>query len=147
MTYDRYQIELGVLQNSTIKSKQYKFMDMDTPYPYLAVAIQTNSLRCYVVKIDLSDNYPYNIPKVFITSPKPLLTRSGGSMLQASHSMHTLTGENGCVRVCHYGYEDWAPNRTTLYQIIIKVRIWLEMYECHLKTGKTLDEFLKGANY
>lgn len=35
MTYDRYQIELGVLQNSTIKSKQYKFMDMDTPYPYL----------------------------------------------------------------------------------------------------------------
>lgn len=27
MTYDRYQIELGVLQNSTIKSKQYKFMD------------------------------------------------------------------------------------------------------------------------
>lgn len=109
MTYDRYQIELGVLQNSTIKSKQYKFMDMDTPYPYLAVAIQTNSLRCYVVKIDLSDNYPYNIPKVFITSPKPLLTRSGGSMLQASHSMHTLTGENGCVRVCHYGYEDWAP--------------------------------------
>ena len=33
MTYDRYQIELGVLQNSTIKSKQYKFMDMDTPYP------------------------------------------------------------------------------------------------------------------
>ena len=46
MTYDRYQIELGVLQNSTIKSKQYKFMDMDTPYPYLAVAIQTNSLRC-----------------------------------------------------------------------------------------------------
>jgi len=136
MTYDRYQIELGVLQNSTIKSKQYKFMDMDTPYPYLAVAIQTNSLRCYVVKIDLSDNYPYNIPKVFITSPKPLLTRSGGSMLQASHSMHTLTG-----------YEDWAPNRITLYQIIIKVRIWLEMYECHLKTGKTLDEFLKGANY
>ena len=75
MTYDRYQIELGVLQNSTIKSKQYKFMDMDTPYPYLAVAIQTNSLRCYVVKIDLSDNYPYNIPKVFITSPKPLLTQ------------------------------------------------------------------------
>lgn len=147
MTYDRYQIELGVLQNSTIKSKQYKFMDMDTPYPYLAVAIQTNSLRCYVVKIDLSDNYPYNIPKVFITSPKPLLTRSGGSMLQASHSMHTLTGENGCVRVCHYGYEDWAPNRIILYQIIIKVRIWLEMYECHLKTGKTLDEFLKGANY
>ncbi len=140
MTYDRYQIELGVLQNSTIKSKQYKFMDMDTPYPYLAVAIQTNSLRCYVVKIDLSDNYPYNIPKVFITSPKPLLTRSGGSMLQASHSMHTLTGENGCVRVCHYVI-GWAPNRITLYQIIIKVRIWLEMYECHLKTGKTLDEF------
>ena len=109
MTYDRYQIELGVLQNSTIKSKQYKFMDMDTPYPYLAVAIQTNSLRCYVVKIDLSDNYPYNIPKVFITSPKPLLTRSGGSMLQASHSMHTLTGENGCVRVCHYG--EWRDVR------------------------------------
>ena len=123
MTYDRYQIELGVLQNSTIKSKQYKFMDMDTPYPYLAVAIQTNSLRCYVVKIDLSDNYPYNIPKVFITSPKPLLTRSGGSMLQASHSMHTLTGENGCVRVCYYCYEDWAPNRMTLYQIMIKVLI------------------------
>ena len=28
MTNERYQIELGVLQNSTIKPKQYRFMDM-----------------------------------------------------------------------------------------------------------------------
>ena len=73
MTYDRYQIELGVLQNSTIKSKQYKFMDMDTPYPYLAVAIQTNSLRCYVVKIDLSDNY--RVPAVVCCKPVTVCIR------------------------------------------------------------------------
>lgn len=121
MTYDRYQIELGVLQNSTIKSKQYKFMDMDTPYPYLAVAIQTNSLRCYVVKIDLSDNYPYNIPKVFITSPKPLLTRSGGSMLQASHSMHTLTGENGCANIRTTNYHTLPSFRNISVLLLLLV--------------------------
>ena len=32
MTYDRYQIELGVLQNSTIKSKQYKFILYDATW-------------------------------------------------------------------------------------------------------------------
>lgn len=144
MTNERYQVELCVLQKSTISSKQYQFRDIGTSYANLIVVIQTNSLNCYVVQIGLS-NYPYEIPKVFVIKPRPLLMYNGESMLEASHSMHTLQGENGCVRICHYGTEDWIPNKVTIYQIIIKIRIWLEMYECHLKTGKSLDTFLKGA--
>lgn len=109
----------------------------------LTIALQTNSRRIYTVKVELA-NYPYDVPKVFITSPKPLLDRSGNPMLGASHPMHTLTGENGCTRICHYGYTQWHPG-VYLYQVVVKVRVWLEVYETHLKTGHPLDRYLTTA--
>jgi hypothetical protein len=141
MKESRLKIEEAVLQNSFLKPKQYKFMDLDTPEPYLAVAIQTNSLRCYAVKIDLSD-YPLSVCSVLVVSPKPLLDFNGNPLQGGSHPMHTLGVVNGCVQICHYHPDDWRPTRITLYQVIIKVRIWLEMYECHLQTGRTIDECL-----
>jgi len=146
MTEERLKQEYLSLTRILKEGKEFRFLDFNTSHPYLFVAQQTNSGKVYTIKVDLSENYPYNIPKVFITHPKPLLTRSGGSMLEPSHTMHTLQGENGCVRVCHYGTQDWHPN-VTLYQIIIKVRVWLEMYENHLKTGRPLDYYLTSAAF
>ena len=125
--------------SAVFSTKQFKFYT-----DCVVFAAQTNSKKVYTIKIDLTGNFPYDIPKVFITSPKPLLDRNGASMLGPSHSMHTLSGENGCVRVCHYGTIDWHPN-VSLYQVIVKVRIWLEMYEAHLKTGRPLDYYLTTA--
>lgn len=139
MTEERLKDEFYLLSQA-FSVKQFKLTSNT-----LTIALQTNSRKVYTVRIDLV-NYPYDVPKVFITSPKPLLDRSGRSMLNASHSMHTLQGENGCTRVCHYGASQWHPG-VYLYQVVVKVRIWLEVYETHLKTGQPLDRYLTTAKW
>jgi len=128
-----------------LKENEFKFAGFNTAKPYLAVALLTNSKKAYTVKIDLSSaNYPDSSPpEAYIINPKPLLTYTGESMLGASHVMHTLSGKDDCVQVCHYGGQDWHPG-VLLYQIIIKIRIWLEAYEAHLKTGQGLSDYLPG---
>lgn len=138
MTSERLQAEYTVLAQM-FSPKQFKLTSKS-----LIFAAQTNSKRVYTIKVDLTGDYPYEVPKVFIVTPKPLMDYQGRTMLDASHSMHTLPSENGCVRVCHYGSIDWTP-RVSLYQIIVKVRFWLEMYEAHLKNGRPLDYYLTSA--
>ncbi len=138
MTSERLKLEYAALA-AFFSYKQFQ-LDMDK----LIFAVQTNSKKVYTIKVDLTGGFPYSVPSVFIMTPKPLLTWDGHPMLEPSHSMHTLQGENGCVRVCHYGQIDWVPN-VSLYQVIVKVRIWLEMYEVHLKTGRPLDYYLTSA--
>lgn len=138
MTSERFSIEGQILQKY-LSPKQYRLTDSE-----LIIAIQTNSLKVYTVKVDLTNDYPYNIPKAFVTSPKPLRDYYGRPMTDASHPMHTLPAENGCTRICHYGTVDWSP-RCTLYQVYVKIRTWLEIYEYHLKTGRSLDSILTTA--
>ncbi|MBO5808775.1 MAG: hypothetical protein J6R15_05440 [Bacteroidales bacterium] len=140
MTQDRLNLEYNILSRY-FKPKQFRLTNDE-----LLFAVQTNSLKVYTLRVDLTNDYPYNVPKAFITNPKPLRDKWGNPMIDASHSMHTLPAENGCTRICHYGSIDWGPN-VSLYQIIIKIRIWLEMYENHLKTGAPLDRYLTSAEY
>lgn len=137
MTEERLKDEFYLLSQA-FPPKQFRLSSSS-----LMIALQTNSKKVYTVKIEL-DNYPYNVPKVFITNPKPLYDRSRNAMLGASHPMHTLPGENGCTRICHYGFTQWHPG-VYLYQVVVKVRVWLEVYETHLKTGHPLDRYLSTA--
>lgn len=140
MDIERLNLEKAVLSRY-FPSSNYMFNDIGTRNAHLLVGVKTNSEKVYTLKIDLSQNFPYNIPKVFILHPKPLLTRYGGNLMSPSASMHVLQGENGCVRICHYGISSWSTN-VTLYKVILKSRMWLEMYENHLKTGYDIDRFL-----
>ena len=137
MTEERLKDEFYLLSQA-FSVKQFKLTSNT-----LTIALQTNSKKIYTVRIDLA-NHPYEVPKVFITNPKPLLDRSGNPMLDASHPMHTLGGENGCTRICHYGASQWHPG-VYLYQVVVKVRVWREVYENHLKTGYPLDKYLTTA--
>ena len=101
MTEERLKDEFYLLSHA-FSVKQFKLTSNT-----LTIALQTNSKKIYTVRIDLAD-HPYAVPKVFITSPKPLRDRSGNALLNASHPMHTLTGENGCTRICHYEGQDMA---------------------------------------
>jgi hypothetical protein len=141
MTNERLNKEYAVLQK-ILRDKTFRFLDFNTAKPNLVVAQQTNSGKIYTIKIDLSD-FPYTVPDAFITNPKPLNTRTGEPMLGASHPMHTLPGVDGCTKVCHYGPQDWSSN-VSLYEVIIKIRFWLEAYETHLKTGEPLSNYLAG---
>ena len=142
MTNERLEHETRAIK-TILKENEFKFLGFNTDKPYLIAAQQTNSGEIYTIKIDLSNSYPNFIPEAFIVNPRPLLTRSREPMLGASHSMHTLPGKDGCVQVCHYGPRDWHPN-VLLYKIILKIRVWLEAYEHHLKTGEPLNKYLSG---
>ena len=141
MTQERLNQEYRGL-TEYFQEKTFKFVKFNTDAPALVIAQQTNSGKIYTVEIKLA-NFPNSVPDAFITNPKPLLTRSRETMLVASHEMHTLSGENGCVKVCHYHPSDWHPN-VFLYKVVVKIRIWLEMYETHLKTGRPLSNYLSG---
>jgi hypothetical protein len=141
MTDERLKKEYTILQTK-LKENTFRFLDFNTVKPNLVVGQQTNSGQVYTIKIDLSD-FPNSIPDAFITNPKPLRTCTGEVMLGASHTMHTLVGVDGCTKVCHYGPQHWSSN-VSLYKVVIKIRVWLEAYETHLKTGEPLSNYLAG---
>jgi hypothetical protein len=54
---------------------------------------------------------------------------------------HTLGYRDSFLKICHYHPSRWT-NRSTLYEVVMKGRYWLEAYEGFLKTGKCLSKFL-----
>lgn len=134
----RYQAELRVLRMK-LPANSYKFMDMETSHPYVLMAAKTNGGTIYTLRIELSE-FPTAIPKVFVN--KMLYAKDGTPMDSPSPFMHTWGAENNRTRICHYGSNSWNMY-VSLYKIYVKCRLWLEMYELHLKTGKPLDYYLK----
>ena len=106
-------------------------------------AMQSNSGTGYTIRVYLPSDYPNSIPNVVILSPA--LTDYKGRDLRGlgmSTLMHTLENTDGYLTICHYRPEKWHP-QITLYKILMKVRLWLEAYEGHKATGKTMDDYLK----
>lgn len=69
MTEERLVDEFYLLSQAFLSVKQFKLTSNT-----LTIALQTNSKKIYTVRIDLAE-HPYAVPKVFITSPKPLCDR------------------------------------------------------------------------
>lgn len=107
------------------------------------VGLSTNSGTLYAVRVVLPDDYPNSMPRALIVHPSVLRDAHGRdlSTIGGSHTMHVLAGEQGMTVVCHYHPARWFAN-ATLYKVILKVRIWLEAYECHLRTGRPIDALL-----
>ena len=137
MDAQRLQMEKMVLARK-LPSSAYVFKDMGTSNPYVVIGAIPNSKNVYTIRIDL-DSFPNSVPKAFVT--KMLLNKDGNRMDSASATMHTLTSEHSFTRICHYGTNSWTP-MVSIYKIYIKCRLWLEMYEAHLRTGKNIDYFL-----
>ncbi len=135
----RIEQERRILQ--TYFPKRFVFVGLNTDNPYVDLGLQSNSKKVYRIRIELPLDYPNSLPEVFMTLPKPLKKYDGSAMTEVSHAMHTLSPSNGDVQICHYKAENWNPN-VTLYRIVLKVRIWIEAYEGHLRTGEDIDEFL-----
>lgn len=137
MENNRYAAELSVLQQR-LPSSSYRFFGIGSPSPYLRIGARTNSGNVYTLHMDLTD-FPMGVPKVFVT--KMLKSKTGSDMDDASGAMHTLPSEYGWTRICHYGYGSWTPG-VSLYKVYVKCRLWLEMYEAHLRTGHPIDYYL-----
>ena len=137
MDNERYQAELTVLR-SRLPENAYRFVGIGTSSPKAVMAARTNSGNLYTLTIELA-HFPDDVPKVFVN--KMLYTRGGEPMSGVSATMHTLQSENNRTRICHYGNESWSP-RVSIYKVYVKCRLWLEVYELHLRNGKPMDYYL-----
>ena len=125
MEKQRYQAELKLLSGK-FPSNAFRFFNMEdgaTGERYLRIGAKTNSGNVYTLHMRLVD-FPFKT-----------------NLVAASCAMHTLGSEHGWTRICHYGPQSWTP-AVSLYKVYVKCRLWLEMYEAHLRTGNPIDYYL-----
>ena len=100
------------------------------------VKLKTNNGNEYTLRIYIG-NFPNAIPDmVVVSSPKPMPNWHGDP------NTHTLLKRDGYLRICHYHYSQWT-DRCSLYEVVMKGRVWLEAYEGHLRTEQPMNYFLR----
>jgi hypothetical protein len=109
---------------------------------YIEGPVRTNSRRSYRLRIYVPEAFPAACPLMVVADPVPLRDRGGAPLTEPSHPMHVLGAVDGATVICHYRPDLWVPDNT-LYWVALKGRIWLEAYEAHLRTGNSLDTYLK----
>ena len=103
------------------------------------VTLNTNNDKKYTLRIYIED-FPNSVPDmVVVGSPKPMPSSEDWD---GSFSNHTLVKRDGYLRICHYHSSQWT-DRSSLYEVIMKGRVWLEAYEGHLRTEKPMSYFLR----
>ena len=106
---------------------------------------KTSNNNSYTIWSPLPGYYPDTCPPVYIYKPNPLLGYGGRTINSygVSHDMHTLCiGPNGEVQICHWRQSRWHSG-ITLNKVMLKAILWLEAYEQHLSTGRTINEFVR----
>ena len=100
------------------------------------VTLNTNNDNKYTVRIYIG-NFPNAIPDmVVVSSPKPMPDWG------VSDDNHTLGTRDGYLIICHYHQSQWT-DRSSLFEVVMKGRVWLEAYEGHNRTGKPMNYFLR----
>lgn len=105
--------------------------------------LRTNGGTPYAVRVVLPDDFPSGIPTLLLTHPKGLRNAHGDLLTDVGVSgpMHLLRPVDGLPRLCHHRPDEWTPTRT-VYQVVVKARLWLEAYELHLAHGSAIDRWL-----
>jgi len=97
----------------------------------------------YSGRLVLSPNFPYEEPKLYVTSPNPMWMHGWQKTVNSlglSGAFRTRTnGPNGCVQICHTDL--WDASMTCVL-VLEKLHLWLEAYEAHLRSGKEIMDYL-----
>jgi hypothetical protein len=103
----------------------------------------TNSKVGYQLRLYVPHDMPNSVPEVVITYPSQLTDYWGTKLAdyQYSATMHLLSPRDGYPKICTYKSTYWNPNRT-FYNVLMKVRLWLEALEGHKSTGNPIDNYL-----
>ena len=150
MSRDRIEDEKRVLNEffgELVQNKGYRFILQASggEFQSLHCVIASQSGKKYALYMDLN-RFPDGLPKIYVQHPHPLCRRGGESMAVVSGEYHTLSpNEDGHVQICHYGASQWHAN-ISLVKCVLRSKIWLDAYEQHLKTGKTIDTWLAHAH-
>lgn len=116
----------------------FRFFNVDSSDTYVVMGARTNRGNVYTLRAEL-DDFPFDIPPVYVT--RMLTDIDGNPLDEVSAEMHVLTPKNGWTRICHYGPASWTP-AVSIFKVFVKCRLWLEMYELHLQTGRPIDYYL-----
>lgn len=138
MTPQRFHDENMILDHY-LGQKMYAFGNTNTGQPFLKVAVKTNNGRAYILYFDLS-TFPSTKPRVYVT--QMLRTKDGQLMDSPDGANHTLSAWNNWTQLCHYSDDQWTTD-ITLWHVFLKCRVWLEIYQTHLRTGVTIGQLLK----
>ena len=110
----------------------------------LDCSLTSQSGRRYHLHLRL-DGFPTQLPKVYVKHPTPLKNYLGIPMREVSAVMHVLSPDHeGCTQICHYGASQWRKN-ISLVKVVLRAKVWLDAYECHLRTGRDIDTWLNHA--
>lgn len=142
MTDKRFKIENEILNKFFPNS--FQFFDMGGKSSYLEVKLKSNSKQQYTIKVTVAEDYPNRMPKIYITQPEDLKDFRGRKLVDmgAVHKLHLLHPKGNFPQLCHFKPANWNAN-VSLYKVVLKARIWIEAFEAHKRTGKTLDHFVK----
>ena len=104
--------------------------------------VNTNNGNSYTLRVYVPANFPNECPQLVVSSPSSVLRKKDGSRLDStSGSDHVYGSIDGLTQICHFDTSKWS-SENTIYQVLIKGRIWLEAYEIHRRTGEYLEKYL-----
>ncbi len=124
------------------------FPGFQTRYLGLNVCLEgwmkTNVSNKYFLRMFVPPDMPNSIPEVVILFPEHLIDYHGRRLIDYHHNsnMHLLAPRDNSPNICTFKPTHWNPS-LTFYNVLVKVRIWLEAYEGHRISGKPLDYYLK----
>jgi len=102
--------------------------------------------KSFNLKVNILPWYPDEMPELYVTSPLNLYTCKGFDTINSkgiSHEFHTLSnGPNGCVQICHFKTENWDASKTCI-GVLFKGILWVQAYEMHLVTRKSIADILE----
>lgn len=113
-----------------------------TQYTRATGHLASNSDTQYSILVELKD-FPDQLPEVFVIDP--VLRHVNGyplSDMGGNQSFHLLRPSVlGHAHICHFPKRMWRPS-ITLRHVLMKIRLWIEAYEEHHRTGRPIDTFL-----
>lgn len=102
------------------------------------VQLESNSGQHYTMRIYIPKDFPSSCPIMAIKEPASRIPDFPN--LRTSHA--GPRNNEGYLLLCHFDESKWTGQHT-LYEVIMKGRLWLEGYEGYLSTGKEIDYYLK----
>lgn len=99
--------------------------------------------KAYNLCLQLGSSFPYGLPDLYVTYPCPLYGYGGKSIqsYETSHAMHVWKPDwNNYVKICHCKSEYWTASNT-IVSVLMKGFLWLEAFEAHCRTGRTIDSY------
>ena len=139
MDLERLNLEKSVIAYYMPNPNAFAF-GTENGVTYLRIVAQTNNHQMYVMRIE-TPNYPYTKPNAYVECM--LRDHTGKLMNEPSSANHTLSPHvNGWTQICHYHPSAWKPNMS-LWMVYVRCVLWLNIYEQSLKTGNTIDSYLR----